>query len=100
VVQRDDSSPELSVACYAKASLATGTASIVTPSLGNPVKACAALWAAGDFGTTNVPGLDACVLPGGAPAVFPGESGSVCDRLGLKQLETSDYARRVGMFTA
>src|SRR5436190_17067590 len=46
VVQRDDSSPELSVACYAKASLATGTASIVTPSLGNPVKACAALWAA------------------------------------------------------
>jgi len=50
---------------------------------GDAIDACAALWRAGRFGSQLPSHLAACVLKTGGIAVFPGEAGTTCVRLGL-----------------
>ena len=66
---------------------------------GDPSAACAALWKEGDFAGPVPSHFDECVLRGGAPAVFPAESGSVCSALGLPEASptrTDDRIARAG----
>ncbi len=71
----------------------------VAPSGGDPIAACAALWHDGTFGTGGPSnGLDACVLPGGAVGVFPGEYGSVCPGLGLPPAQSSPSVDKLERF--
>ena len=92
-VQKDPPSLPTSVVCYSAADL--GARRIVVGSAGDAAKACASVWSKGGFaglGTTprSGTGFDVCVLPTGVAAVFPGESGSVCSRLGLAQSSGGD----------
>jgi hypothetical protein len=81
--------------CYESASL--DARSVVTSGGGDLRAACARLWREGFFGTGPVPTqFDVCVLPQGAPAVFPGEAGSVCSGLGLPEAHTTPEADRIG----
>jgi len=78
----------VAVVCYAAAD--RHARRIVTPAVGDPRESCARLFENGtfaDIGITRVPprGFDVCALPGGVPGVFPGESGSVCKRLGYPE---------------
>jgi len=79
------SEPEVTAPrCYESASLTAQ--SFVTASGGDLRAACADLWKQGFFGPGPVPShFDVCVLPQGAPGVFPGEAGSVCGPLGLRE---------------
>lgn len=92
----DRSSPDVTAGplCYAAASL---DASRIATSGGADLRsACAELWARGDFGSGPVPSqFDVCVLGTGAPAVFPGEAGSVCDKLGLRSANETGLNDRV-----
>jgi hypothetical protein len=88
VVNRSDPAVTASPVCYGAPSLTSRA--IVTPSGGDLRAACAELWKDGDFGAGPVPKeFDVCVLPEGAPAVFPGEAGSVCGTLGLPAENTT-----------
>jgi len=80
--------------CYEAPSL--NARKIATSAGGDLRAACAALWKEGDFGAGPVPShFDACVLPGGAPAVFPAESGSVCSALGLPEANPTSTDDRI-----
>jgi hypothetical protein len=69
--------------CYSAASL--DARRIATSGGADLRSACAELWTRGDFGSGPVPShFDVCVLGTGASAVFPGEAGSVCEKLGLR----------------
>jgi hypothetical protein len=83
----DRSQPEVTAPrCYERASLTAQ--SFVTASGGDLRAACTELWKQGFFGTGPVPAqFDVCELPQGAPGVFPGESGSVCPALGLREAD-------------
>jgi hypothetical protein len=83
--------------CYAAPSLSSRA--VVVPAGGDVRTACAALWQNGDFGTGTVPShFDVCELKTGAPAVFPGESGSVCAELGLASADLSSLDDRARAF--
>jgi hypothetical protein len=59
-------------------------------------QACAALWGAeGGFAGPAPAAFDRCLLDTGAVGVFPGESGSVCDDLGLPSVRSSSFAERL-----
>jgi len=83
----DRSEPDVTAPrCYKSASLTAQ--SVVTGSGGDLRAACTELWKQGFFGAGPVPTqFDVCVLPQGAPGVFPGESGSVCPALGLREAQ-------------
>ena len=89
VVRRDEAKVPLSAACYASASL--NSRRLIVPADTNPARACAGFWSDGTFAKHDVPHFDVCVLPSGVPAVFPGESGSVCDRLRLSEYRASPH---------
>jgi hypothetical protein len=81
LTRRQKSTVPLNISCYSGPSL--GARSIVVSSNGNPERACAQVWASHQFGEhASVPDFDVCVLKSGVLGVFPGESGSVCPRLG------------------
>ena len=82
-VRRTHASLPLGTSCYTKADL--GAPKVIVGSGASPAAACAQLWRTGQLGTGSVPSFDTCVLPSGVIAVFPGESGSVCARLGLPE---------------
>jgi hypothetical protein len=71
----------LSVACYAQDSLAAANTTVQSDHR-SPAEACAATWAT-SFPTQPQPAVfSACLLDGGAIAVFP-DGDSTCERLGL-----------------
>jgi hypothetical protein len=72
-----------SAACYSAADLHARR--VIFGVAGNDARAaCAEQWRLGNVGSGPLPDFAVCVLPNGLQAVFPGESGSTCDRLGLK----------------
>jgi hypothetical protein len=85
VVTRPADNP-LDVACYAQPAL-RGEVAGVTPHGTNPIDACANVWRTGAFaGRGAVPPLVGCVTRRGSAAVFPSESPTLCDTLGLDRL--------------
>jgi len=99
-VRKDAPTLPTSVVCYSSADL--GARRIVVGSTGDAAKACESIWSSGGFaglGTQrSASGFDVCVLPSGVAAVFPGESGSVCSRLGLAASSGGD--ERIPSFAA
>jgi hypothetical protein len=94
----DGTAPDVAAAprCYETASLSARSIVVAGPDLQS---ACAQLFANGDLGTGTVPSsFDVCVTAGGAPAVFPGESGSVCKGLGLASANPTSADVRVRAF--
>jgi hypothetical protein len=92
LVRKDATDPSTDVACYAAPDLHARR--ILTAPLGDPRQTCARLFEEGAFAGVGIkhapaPGFDVCSLAG-APAVFPGESGSVCKRLGLPEASVGD----------
>jgi hypothetical protein len=97
-VNRDDATTGTSTVCYAERNLKSEHE---VAGFGDPVQVCTQLWHDGAFGDRPVPKeFDACVLSTGAPAVFPGEAGSVCSTLGLANLRVSSLEARIQAFTA
>jgi hypothetical protein len=92
-----------SAACYSAADL--HARQVIVGVAGNdPRTPCAEQWRLGKLGSGPPPDFAVCVLPNGVQAVFPGESGSTCDRLGLpgagsgRRAESTfsfDVARRI-----
>jgi hypothetical protein len=82
---RRDADPKqpASVACYSAADLKARRVIIGVPA-NDPRAPCAERWRLGRLGSGPPPDFAVCVLPNGVQAVFPGESGSTCTRLGLK----------------
>src|SRR5579862_2178027 len=79
LVNREGASVTSGPVCYSVPNV--HTPGLVVAVGGDPVRECAARWAAGEVGSGPVPHFDTCVLHSGVIAVFPGESGSVCPRL-------------------
>ncbi len=78
---RDPDTPG-AVACYPTAKVDPKL--VVGGSAGaDPRATCAEYWRLGDLGPGPPPDFAVCVLPNGTQAVFPGESGTTCERLGL-----------------
>ena len=71
-----------SAACYPAASLRATPVIVGVPG-DDPRPACAEQWRLGKLGRGPVPNFAVCVLRTGVQAVFPGESGSTCERLHL-----------------
>jgi hypothetical protein len=93
IVDRRDPALPLETACYGKASLDAPRRFVETR--GDSAAACAVLWRAGVFGSDQpAEGFDTCVLASGVPAVFPGESGDVCARLGLPAAKPATSTER------
>jgi hypothetical protein len=89
---RHEEDPEqpASAACYRAADL--HARSIIVGVAGDdPRVPCAEQWRLGNLGAGPPPDFAVCVLPTGVQAVFPGESGSTCDRL---HLESAGSGRR------
>jgi hypothetical protein len=92
-LRKDSPTQPTSVACYSSADL--NARRIVVVLSGDAVQTCEAMWSNGDFADLGVKerptgSFDVCVLPTGVAAVFPGESGSVCSRLGLPESSGGD----------
>ena len=87
VVRRGGTSLAQAPECFASDSL---HARAVVAVGDDPVHACADLWSRGAFGRGAAPDFDVCVLQSGVLGVFPGESGSVCARLGLPESSGGD----------
>jgi hypothetical protein len=86
------------IGCYAKADLDAKT--VVVGADGRPPAAiCEAVWAAGAFGSGEMPPLAACVLTTGAVSVFPGGP-QTCATLELAVLNDAAYSDQVGEFVA
>lgn len=79
----------LQIACHATAE--RGVHRYVVADPGDPVAACAALWATGVFGDVAVPELTACTNESGTAAVFPGGP-DVCARLGFAGVAPTEVA--------
>jgi hypothetical protein len=69
-------------ACYPAADLRARPI-IVGVAGDDPRVPCAEQWRLGKLGAGRPANFAVCVLANGVQAVFPGESGSTCDRLGL-----------------
>ena len=87
VVRRGGTSLAQAPECFASDSL---HARAVVAVGDDPVHTCADLWTRGAFGRGSAPDFDVCVLQSGVLGVFPGESGSVCGRLGLPESSGGD----------
>ena len=90
-VHREDAPDPFNLVCYASDSLTARRVVVSAPDVDH---ACAAAWQHGPFGAGVVPEFDACVLSSGGIGVFPGESGSVCPRLGLPEFDGGDQVAR------
>jgi hypothetical protein len=89
LVNRNEPTVVGSVACFGTPDYPAHRTYVAT-SVGDPIAACQVPWHNGMFGTDgSAKGLDACVLPGGAVGVFPGEFGSVCQNLSLPPAHVS-----------
>jgi hypothetical protein len=75
----------LTIGCYATQSTSAHTV-VVPAGSGPPVATCRTVWQRGDFGAVGVPQLQACVLPSGGIAVFPGAH--PCTTLKLRSFST------------
>jgi hypothetical protein len=83
---RDEQDPKqpASAACYPAADLHARP--IIVGVAGNdPRVSCGEQWRLGKLGSGPPGDFAVCVLPRGVQAVFPGDSGSTCERLGLKR---------------
>ena len=80
VLREEPITNPLQVACHATADV--GGDRMAVADAGDPIGACAAVWATGVFGAGPVPQLTACTTASGTAAVFPGGR-DVCARLGL-----------------
>ncbi len=78
-----DSKQPASAACYPAADLRAHPV-IVGVAGDDPRVPCAEQWRLGKLGAGPPPDFAVCVLPTGVQGVFPGESGSTCERLHLK----------------
>lgn len=74
------------VQCYARADLRAGA--VPAPVDGSAVRACRRVWQNGQLGRLAPARLQACKLPSGSPAVFPGVV-DICRKLHLQK-----YAER------
>jgi hypothetical protein len=89
----------LTVVCYERADLTD--ASVVASDGRNPVDVCRDAWRAGKVGPVTPATLIACVLPGGAAGVFPGDNptDNICERLGLTPADPPTTSDQTATFT-
>lgn len=92
-VRKDNPTQPTTAVCYSAADL--GARRIVVGVASDAAAACATVWNNGDFAAMGIKsqapaGYDVCVLPTGVAAVFPGEAGSVCAKLGLPEALAGD----------
>lgn len=101
LVVRPDEVVAAGIGCYS-ATAHDANVTVIPTTGGDPIKACARLWAEGVIdGSDPNPELSACINSGRAVAVFPTANEKVCARLGMQPLPEGyrEAARRFAQMT-
>lgn len=86
-VLRADEVVAAGIGCYSEVSTTDSGVTVVEATGADPVAVCRDLWSKGDIdGSSQVPGLTACINEEGAVSVFPTDDDGACAEMGLQPL--------------